>query len=116
MKLPNIFEKTDNLQSYRAGDIILEEGARGDAMYVVKDGEIEIVAAGRVMETVGPEGFFGEMALVDSEPRSASARAKTDCTLVPITERQFLFMVSETPFFALNVMRGLAQRLRRKQS
>jgi CRP-like cAMP-binding protein len=58
-------------------------------------------------------GFFGEMALIDGGTRSATAIAKTDCKLVPITEKQFLFMVQETPFFALRVMRTLTARLRR---
>jgi CRP-like cAMP-binding protein len=56
------------------------------------------------------------MALVDSAPRSADAVALTDVTLVPVSERQFLFLVSETPYFALNVMRLMARRLRHQQS
>jgi hypothetical protein len=56
--------------------------------------------------------IFGEMALIDSEPRSATAVAITDVELVPISEKQFLFLVSQTPYFALTVMRVLAQRLR----
>jgi CRP-like cAMP-binding protein len=52
------------------------------------------------------------MALIDNELRSATATAVTDVELVPVTEKQFLFMVSQTPYFALKVMRVLAQRLR----
>jgi CRP-like cAMP-binding protein len=65
------------------------------------------------LEVVGVDGFFGEMALVDQAPRSATALAKTDCTVIPINEQRFLFMVEETPFFALTVMRTLTARLRR---
>jgi signal-transduction protein with cAMP-binding, CBS, and nucleotidyltransferase domain len=65
-----------------------------------------------VSDAVGVDGFFGEMALIDGGTRSATAIAKTDCKLVPITEKQFLFMVQETPFFALRVMRTLTARLR----
>jgi CRP-like cAMP-binding protein len=50
-----------------------------------------------------------------SQARSANAVAKTDCELTGITEKQFLFMVGETPFFALMVMRGMAKRLRRSE-
>ncbi len=53
------------------------------------------------------------MALIDSGPRSASAVAETDCTVVPVSEKQFLFMVSEAPYFALSVMRVLVERQRR---
>jgi CRP-like cAMP-binding protein len=52
------------------------------------------------------------MALVDPAPRSATAVALTDVTIVPVAEKQFLFLVSRTPHFALNVMRVLARRLR----
>jgi len=56
--------------------------------------------------------IFGEMALIDDEPRSATAIAATDVELVPVSEKQFLFLVSQTPYFALKVMRVLATRLR----
>ena len=54
------------------------------------------------------------MALIDDSPRSATAVALTDVTLAPIKENQFLFLVQNTPFFALSVMRVLARRLRRQ--
>lgn len=113
MKLPNIFEKASELRSFKAGETIFSVGDPPLAMYVVKTGEVTIERDGRVIETVGPDGFFGEMALVDSLPRSATAHAKTDCELAPINEKQFLFMVGETPFFSLIVMRTMAARLRR---
>ena len=65
-----------------------------------------------VLAILGAGEIFGEMALIDNEPRSASAIAITDVELVPVTEKQFLFLVSQTPYFALKVMRVLAQRLR----
>jgi CRP/FNR family transcriptional regulator, cyclic AMP receptor protein len=64
------------------------------------------------MAELTADDIFGEMALIDSEPRSATAVAITDVELVPITEKQFLFLVGQTPYFALKVMRTLAQRLR----
>jgi CRP/FNR family transcriptional regulator, cyclic AMP receptor protein len=113
VKLPNIFEKPDVLKSFTAGQTIFEAGQAADFMYVVKTGKVDLFKDGRLLETVGPEGFFGELALVDNSPRSATAKAQTDCSLAPINEKQFLFMVGETPFFALDIMRGLAVRLRR---
>ena len=65
-----------------------------------------------MLHTVPELGNSGEMALIDHSPRSATAVARTDVTLVPVGEKQFLFLVSRTPHFALNVMRTLAQRLR----
>ena len=82
-------------------------------MYVVRNGEVAIERDGRVMESLGGGGIFGEMALIDGSPRSATVRAKTDCEVAPINEKTFLFLVHETPFFAIAVMRTLADRLRR---
>jgi CRP/FNR family cyclic AMP-dependent transcriptional regulator len=96
-----------------AGDVIFAEGDKGDAMYVIRSGEVAIERGGHVMETLGPGGIFGEMALIDGSPRSATVRAKTDCVVAPINEKSFLFLVHETPFFAVAVMRTLADRLRR---
>jgi CRP/FNR family cyclic AMP-dependent transcriptional regulator len=114
MKLPNIFEKDATPIAYAPGQIVFEEGQSRDFMYVVKKGEVDIVINGQVVETVGEDSFFGELALIDHAPRSATAIAKTDCTLIKIDERQFLYLVQETPFFALIVMRTLAARIRRR--
>ena len=98
---------------YAAGDVIFAEGDKGDTMYVVRTGEVTIEHSGRVMETLSGGGIFGEMALIDGSARSATVRAKTDCEVAPINEKTFLFLVHETPFFAIAVMRTLADRLRR---
>jgi CRP-like cAMP-binding protein len=114
MKLPNIFEKETTPATYAAGSVIFKEGETRDSMYVVKTGEVDLLVSGELVETVVEDGFFGEMALVDHEPRSATAVAKTDCSLIAINEKQFLFMVQETPFFAIMVTRTLAARLRKR--
>jgi CRP/FNR family transcriptional regulator/CRP/FNR family cyclic AMP-dependent transcriptional regulator len=59
-----------------------------------------------------PGEIFGEMSLIDGEPRSASAVARAETTVIPITEEQFLFLIGKLPYFAINVMRVLAVRLR----
>ena len=65
------------------------------------------------LETVSSDGIFGELSLIDQETRIASAIARTDCTLQVIDKRHFLFLVQETPVFALQVMKVMANRLRR---
>ncbi len=112
MKLPNIFESQTAPLTFAAGDIIFSTGDAGDAMFVVKEGEVEIRIGGRTVEVVGPEGFFGEMALIEEGARTATALAKSACTLIPINEKRFEFMVHEVPQFALEVMKGLSRRLR----
>ena len=98
--------------SYRSGDTIFEEGDDGELAYVVKSGIVEIRHMGQVLERVEPGSVFGEMALIDPAPRSAAAVAAGDVQVVPVDKRTFLFLVSEAPYFALNVMRLLARRLR----
>jgi CRP/FNR family cyclic AMP-dependent transcriptional regulator len=99
---------------FAKGATIFREGEQGDEFFVVARGQVEIKSGNRWFETVGQNGIFGEMALIDDGPLSATVVALTDVTLVPIQEQQFLFMVKHTPFFALRVMRVLANRLRRQ--
>jgi CRP/FNR family cyclic AMP-dependent transcriptional regulator len=98
---------------YAAGDVIFSQVDKGDAMYVVRTVEVVIERGGHVMETLGGGGIFGEMALIDGSPRRATVRAKTDCEVAPINQKGFLFLVHETPYFAIAVMRALTDRLRR---
>ena len=57
--------------------------------------------------------MLGEMALIDHAPRAATATAIGDCRLVPISEKRFMFMIQQTPYFALQIMKVMAERLRR---
>ncbi len=103
-------------RGFAAGQIIFSAGESGDVMFVVKEGEVDVLVGNQVVETIGAGGIFGEMALIDRNPRSASAVAKTDCQLVPIDEARFKFLVQQTPFFAIEVMRVMARRLRQMDS
>ena len=96
----------------RAGGVIFREGEDADELFVIKSGYVRIQIGNRIMAELTADSIFGEMALIDDEPRSATAVAITDVELVPVSEKQFLFLVSQTPYFALKVMRILAQRLR----
>ncbi|HWY52015.1 MAG TPA: cyclic nucleotide-binding domain-containing protein [Chthoniobacterales bacterium] len=100
-------------ESFSAHDTIFSKGDPRTVMYVVLEGEVEIRLGDKVLEVVGPDGIFGEMALVDGQPRTATAIARTDCKLVPIDQRRFQFLIQQTPYFALEVMRVLVGRLRR---
>ena len=113
MNLAQLFEHSKHVKDYPAGSTIFTQGEPRDVMYVVLAGEVDLQRGGQTFETASPGTLVGEMAMIDRAPRSASAIAKTDCTLVPIDERRFEFMVAETPSFALHVMRILVDRLRR---
>jgi len=96
----------------KAGEIIFKEGDEAQQLFIIKSGEVRIQSGNRMLAELSTNHIFGEMALIDDAPRSATAVAKTDVELVPISEKQFLFLVSQTPYFALKVMRVLARRLR----
>ena len=112
MNLRSLFEHAGNVQEFQAGTTIFAEGTPGDVMYVVLDGEVEVRVRRELVEVVGPGEIVGEMALIDAIPRSATTVARSDCRLALVDERRFLFLVQDTPFFALHVMRVLAERLR----
>jgi CRP-like cAMP-binding protein len=97
---------------FKAGTTILREGEQAHELFVIKHGDVRIQIGNRTVSELSADHIFGEMALIDNEPRSASAIAVTDVELVPVSEKQFLFLVGQTPYFALKVMRVLAQRLR----
>jgi CRP-like cAMP-binding protein len=99
--------------SFAPSEVIFREGDKGDKMYLVRSGEVEIELNGKVIETLAQGDIFGEMALIDGSPRVATARAKTPCEVAAITEKGFIFLVDEMPYFAIFVMRTLADRLRR---
>jgi CRP/FNR family cyclic AMP-dependent transcriptional regulator len=92
--------------------VIFKEGDEAHQLFVIKSGEVIIQSGNRKLAELSTSQIFGEMALIDDAPRSANAVAKTDVELVAVSEKQFLFLVSQTPFFALKVMRVLARRLR----
>jgi CRP/FNR family transcriptional regulator, cyclic AMP receptor protein len=97
---------------FKAGSTVFREGDEADELFVIKSGKVRIQIGNRTLTELGPDTIFGEMALIDNEPRSATAIAVTDVELVPVGEKQFLFLVSQTPYVALKVMRVLVQRLR----
>ena len=92
--------------------MIFREGDTGDCLYVIQDGAVDITLGNRVLKLMQPGDIFGEMSLIDGETRSATAVARAETTVIPITEEQFLFLVGKLPYFALKVMRVLASRLR----
>jgi CRP-like cAMP-binding protein len=111
-----LFQHSPDARTIAAGTALFRENEPGDALYVVLAGQVEIRIGDRAVETVGPGGIVGEMALVDRTPRSGSAVAVSEARVVPVDERWFLFLIQQTPFFALKVMHVMAQRLRRENA
>ena len=81
-------------------------------MFVLKSGEADVLVNGRIVETLEHGSIVGEVGLVSPGPRSATVVARTDCEFVAVDEKRFQFLVQQTPFFATQVMRVMAERLR----
>ncbi len=81
-------------------------------MFVLLDGQAEIVVGNTVVEKSEPGALLGEMALIENSPRTATVRANTVCKFARISPARFNFLVQQNPFFAIHVMKTLVERLR----
>jgi len=112
MNPADLFRHTTDTINVSLGEFVFREGEKGDVMFVLLDGTVDILIGEQLVETAGRGALLGEMALIDDAPRSASAIAKTPCTLVEISQKRFHFLVQQTPNFATHVLKVLAGRLR----
>jgi CRP-like cAMP-binding protein len=83
----DLFRAEDNPREFAAGNTIFSEGDAGDHMYVVIAGEVDLLVKGKLVEHLTPGGVLGEMALIDTGTRSATAIARSDCKLATIDEK-----------------------------
>jgi CRP/FNR family transcriptional regulator, cyclic AMP receptor protein len=102
-------------RDYAAGTVLFEEGQPGDYMYVVQQGEVEIRRQvgpdERVLAVLSPGEFFGEMAILNARPRSATAVVRSPATLLVIEGRTFEAMLRARPEIAIRIIKSLASRL-----
>jgi CRP/FNR family cyclic AMP-dependent transcriptional regulator len=109
----------DRLQRrwFKSGEVIFEQGDRGDAMFIIRSGRVKIYSEGdggrELMLNVYGEGdFFGEFSLIDGDPRSASAEAMEPTEALVLSHDDLIAILSEHPDIAISLMRGLVSRLR----
>lgn len=112
LNLVQLFSKADDAERFSAGEVIFREGDPSDRMFILLDGAVEIVIGDEVVDTLAAGDSLGEMALVDNNPRSATGIAKSSCRLAPVDDKRFMFMVQNTPYFALHMLKMLTKRLR----
>ncbi len=113
MSLADLFRNEPDIVVFAAGDLIFSSGDSADAMYVVIDGDVDIRLNDISIDIAHSGEIVGEMALIDQNPRSASVVALTAARLARINRRRFLYLIQNTPTFALDVMTVMAARLRR---
>ena len=101
---------------YQAGAAVMKEGQAGMYMYIVKSGRVFIHIKDKVLEGVSPGGIFGEMALVDQSPRTASATADIYSELLAVDRASLMEAVKAQPAFAMAMLRAVVERLRHMNS
>ena len=112
MAVGGLFANAQQTSAVQAGQVIFREHDEGAHMFGVVSGEVHLYRGENRISTVGPGGVFGEMAIIDRSQRSLTAVAAADTVLAVIDRKMFLFLVHETPTFALDVMGAMAHRLR----
>jgi CRP/FNR family cyclic AMP-dependent transcriptional regulator len=95
-----------------AGKVLCEEGAPGSEFFVILSGIAEVLRNGKKVNTLGPGQFFGELALLDHRPRTATVRSTTDMILLVLYQREFSGLLSEVPGLTKKLLQALAGRLR----
>ena len=108
-----LFSRESDIVALKNGDRLFSKGDVAHHGYVLLEGTLRIGDGNAVFQYAAPGAMVGEMALVDHGPRSATVSAVTDCKLARFDEKRFLFLVQQTPSFALNVIRLISHRLRR---
>lgn len=106
-----LFSNAPDILRIPAGHALFHEGDEGRCMFVLTIGSAEVYVKNRRVEVLVPGNMVGELALVTRGPRTATVLALEDSEFVSIDEERFNYLVQHTPYFALNVMRLLAERL-----
>lgn len=101
---------------FDSGKFIMREGEAGFSMYVVMEGTVGIFIRDSEVETVNAGGTFGEMALVDQSPRTASAISQTDCVLLSLNRHALVALIKSRPAVGVALLRAIADRLRHMNS
>lgn len=99
-------------RSVKAGTVICDEGEVGQEFYVILEGKAVVIRNGRKTAELGPNGYFGELALLDRLPRSATVKAVTDMELLVIGQRDFNALLKESTGLARKLLVATASRLR----
>jgi CRP/FNR family cyclic AMP-dependent transcriptional regulator len=95
-----------------AGEILCEEGATGHEFFLIVSGTAAVKRKGRKVATLGPGQWFGELALLDRQPRSATIVAETDMDLLVLEQRHFLGLLDTMPSLSRKMLAAMASRLR----
>lgn len=108
----DILKNEPDVRAFVSGSTIFRDGEPGDLMFVVIEGQVELRKGNQAIRSLQPGEVFGEMSIIEDQPRSADAVAITDCLVAAISQKRFMLLVSQAPFFAVQMLRLLSERLR----
>jgi|CXWL01.1.fsa_nt_gi CRP-like cAMP-binding protein len=94
------------------GEEIFAEGESGDALYLVIEGKVRVHRQDRIIAELGERECFGEVAILDAAPRSATVTSVTDTSLLKISREDFQEIMAEKPEIAMGIIKVLSRRLR----
>ena len=101
---------------YKAGEVIFHQGDEGDCMYVIQEGQVEVIVNedGRDIQLAvrGPGDFIGEMAIFEKELRSATVRALGEVRILTVDKKNFLRRIHQDPSLAYRVVQAMSSRIR----
>jgi CRP/FNR family cyclic AMP-dependent transcriptional regulator len=95
-----------------AGTMVVDQGQTGREAFVLLKGSATVRRNGKKVATLGPGAVIGELSLLDHGPRTATVTADTDCTMLVISQRQFLGVIDAIPALAHKLLATLAGRIR----
>ena len=95
-----------------AGKVLVEEGRIGQEFFLIVDGTAAVLRSGKKVAILGPGGHFGELALLDRRPRSATVVSETEMDLLVLSQRQFNSLLEVVPTIARKMLAALSNRLR----
>jgi CRP/FNR family transcriptional regulator len=97
---------------FKAGDTITQEGAGGAGFFVVGEGEADVVVSGETRGSIGPGDYFGEIALINESPRTATLTAKTDMVCYGMTPWDFRPLVESNSTIAWKLLTAMAEKMK----
>jgi CRP-like cAMP-binding protein len=111
-KLMHTLAATASDRSYPPGEVIVKQGEKAIGLYIIVDGKVDVEKSGKTVATLGPGQFFGEMALLDEEPRTATVRAATRCRCVVVHSWEFWSSVGKDPEALRSLLKEAVRRLK----
>lgn len=109
--LEELAKRTEDLE-VEAGKALAREGEPGSEFFVIVEGEVSVTKDGQEIRTLGPGEFFGEIALIEDRPRTATVTAKTPLRFFVLTRQSFRSLLQHQPELEEKVMRALEERVR----